>query len=261
MAHGGASRSAHHHSEADVTDLTHSDTAAIHDNVAGEINAITAKTSVAASDVFIIEDSAASNAKKKVTGANLPAAGAAAWIESLAAHDNTHNTNANNADATTDQNVWTSSSITVSAGDMIVVRWGWSHGGMSTADDMCVYVELDNGTQQIGTDQSAGLVNNDSGFCHTEFFFYIESTSQADMDAWAMHATDDINFGSSITENTAHLNAGESSAGKRQNWDTDATNDFTGTCTLKGWTDASTIGTTGEYYEEYVIIEQYAKVT
>ncbi len=261
MAHGGASRSAHHHSEADVTDLTHSDTAAIHDNVAGEINAITAKTSVAASDVFIIEDSAASNAKKKVTGSNLPAGGSAAWIESIAAHDNTHNTNANNWNSVTDQNFWTSSSFTVSAGDLIVVRWGWSHGGMSTSNDPCVYVELDNGTQQIGTDQSAGLVNNDSGFTYCEFFFYIESTSQADMDAWCMHAVDSVDFGSSITENTSHLNAGENLGGMRQNWDTDATNDFTGSCTLKGWSDASTALVNAEYYEEFVIIEQYAKVT
>lgn len=42
------------------------DGAAIHDNVASEISAITEKTSLAANDMFIIEDSADSNAKKMV---------------------------------------------------------------------------------------------------------------------------------------------------------------------------------------------------
>jgi len=56
----------HTHVEADVTDLAHSDPDAIHDNVAGEINAITSKGALVDGDIFLIEDSAASNAKKKV---------------------------------------------------------------------------------------------------------------------------------------------------------------------------------------------------
>lgn len=43
------------------------DTTAIHDNVAGEINAITSKTSPVADDVAVIEDSADTFSKKKVT--------------------------------------------------------------------------------------------------------------------------------------------------------------------------------------------------
>ena len=43
-----------------------SDPDAIHDNVDGEINAITTKSSVVAGDVFLIEDSVASFSKKKV---------------------------------------------------------------------------------------------------------------------------------------------------------------------------------------------------
>src|SRR5690242_4462218 len=43
-----------------------SDTDAIHDNVAGEINAITEKVSPVSDDIVVIEDSAASFAKKKV---------------------------------------------------------------------------------------------------------------------------------------------------------------------------------------------------
>lgn len=44
---------------------------AIHDNVAGEIDAITAKTSLASGDTFLIEDSAASFAKKSIIWSNI----------------------------------------------------------------------------------------------------------------------------------------------------------------------------------------------
>ena len=52
-----------------------SDTTAVHDNVAGEIAAITEKTAPASADLLLIEDSAASNAKKKVQIGNLPSSG------------------------------------------------------------------------------------------------------------------------------------------------------------------------------------------
>ena len=51
------------------------DDTAIHDNVDGEINAITAKSSPVAADIVVTEDSAASFAKKKVTLGNLVAGG------------------------------------------------------------------------------------------------------------------------------------------------------------------------------------------
>lgn len=51
---------------------TGTDSDAIHDNVAGEIHAITEKTSPDDDDEFIIEDSAASYAKKRVKLSNLP---------------------------------------------------------------------------------------------------------------------------------------------------------------------------------------------
>jgi hypothetical protein len=53
-----------------------SDTAAIHDNVASEISAITEKTTPASADLLIIEDSADSNNKKRVQVGNLPGGGA-----------------------------------------------------------------------------------------------------------------------------------------------------------------------------------------
>ena len=52
--------------------VTYEDPNAIHDNVAGEIVAITEKTTPVDADLLIIEDSAASNAKKKVQIGNLP---------------------------------------------------------------------------------------------------------------------------------------------------------------------------------------------
>jgi hypothetical protein len=45
---------------------------AIHDNVAGEISVITEKTAPVAADLLLLEDSAASNAKKRVQIGNLP---------------------------------------------------------------------------------------------------------------------------------------------------------------------------------------------
>lgn len=52
-----------------------SDPNAIHDNVSGEISAITEKVSPASGDHLLIEDSAASNAKKRVQVGNLPGGG------------------------------------------------------------------------------------------------------------------------------------------------------------------------------------------
>lgn len=46
---------------------------AIHDNVAGEISAVTSKAAPTEADFLLIEDAAASNAKKKITLGDLPA--------------------------------------------------------------------------------------------------------------------------------------------------------------------------------------------
>ena len=54
------------------------DADAIHDNVAGEISAITEKTSPVSADLLIIEDSADSNNKKRVQVGNLPGGGGGA---------------------------------------------------------------------------------------------------------------------------------------------------------------------------------------
>lgn len=57
--------------EAQITDLDHDDTDAIHDNVAGEFAAITEKASPVSADLLLIEDSEAANAKKRVQVGNL----------------------------------------------------------------------------------------------------------------------------------------------------------------------------------------------
>lgn len=57
--------------ESQISDLTHTDANAIHDNVASEINGIASKATLVAADEFVIEDSAAAFAKKKVTFSDL----------------------------------------------------------------------------------------------------------------------------------------------------------------------------------------------
>ncbi len=66
---------AHTHTESDITDLSHVDPNAIHDNVASEISAVTEKVTPVSGDFLIIEDSADSNNKKRVQVGNLPGGG------------------------------------------------------------------------------------------------------------------------------------------------------------------------------------------
>ena len=63
-----------HHAEAHgaAQHGAESDAAALHDNVAGEIAAITEKVTPVSTDLLVIEDSAAANAKKRVQVGNLP---------------------------------------------------------------------------------------------------------------------------------------------------------------------------------------------
>ena len=61
--------------ESQISDLDHTDPAAIHDNVAGEIAAVAAVGTLAAGDLFLLEDADDSNNKKRVTAqevADLP---------------------------------------------------------------------------------------------------------------------------------------------------------------------------------------------
>lgn len=71
----GAAAASHTHTEGDITDLDHDDTDAIHDNVGSEISAITVKGTPVDADFLLIEDSAASNAKKHILIGSLPGGG------------------------------------------------------------------------------------------------------------------------------------------------------------------------------------------
>ncbi len=72
MSQSSAKGAAHTHVESDVTDLAHTDTAAIHDDTANEITAVTIKGTPVDADEILIEDSAASFVKKAITLGTLP---------------------------------------------------------------------------------------------------------------------------------------------------------------------------------------------
>lgn len=74
-SHGSAGSDAVTITESQISDLDHTDQDAIHDNVSGEIAAITEKTAPVDADLVVIEDSASSNAKKKVQVSNLAGKG------------------------------------------------------------------------------------------------------------------------------------------------------------------------------------------
>ena len=63
------------------------DANAVHVNVGGEINGITAKATPTSSDILLIEDAADSNNKKKITIANLPATSDASAVHVDAANE------------------------------------------------------------------------------------------------------------------------------------------------------------------------------
>ena len=68
----------HSHTEADISDLSHLDTTAIHKATSGEINALTVKALPVAGDVLMIEDSENFFIKKKTPLANLLGGGSSA---------------------------------------------------------------------------------------------------------------------------------------------------------------------------------------
>ncbi len=71
MAHGPTKDTTHTHTESQIVDLVHDDTDAIHDNESAEISALTEKAAPVGADIVLMEDSAASNAKKKITVTNM----------------------------------------------------------------------------------------------------------------------------------------------------------------------------------------------
>jgi hypothetical protein len=94
------------------------DTDAIHDNVAGEINAITGKTTPVGADLVLIEDSEASNAKKKLTLTNLMTLASGGGDTAYADAPNSATSIASTSDVT----VFTTDLASVVAGDTIDVE-------------------------------------------------------------------------------------------------------------------------------------------
>ncbi len=123
----------HEHTEADITDLDHNDPDAIHDNVAGEINAITSKGTPVDADLMLLEDSEASWAKKKVQLVNLSASGDIKYSSG----DATTGVSYSTTEATL-----ATKTLDITAGDMIRVDiWYWSED--ATTDDYMTYCDLD----------------------------------------------------------------------------------------------------------------------
>jgi hypothetical protein len=73
----------HAHTEADITDLDHTDDDAIHVNVANEIHGIDPKATPVGADEIVIEDSADGWAKKRVALDDLPGGGGASAFTDL----------------------------------------------------------------------------------------------------------------------------------------------------------------------------------
>lgn len=123
MAHGPTKHATHTHTESSIQDLTHDDTAAIHDNEGGEISALTEKASPVDADLLIIEDSAASNAKKRVQHSNARS-GAGDGDHEYVAH-----TNDDDAVTGTPQTL-ASHTMSLSVDDIIevwaLVEWSWA---------------------------------------------------------------------------------------------------------------------------------------
>ena len=72
-----------------------SDTTAIHDNVAGEISGIATKATPTAADILIIEDAAATFAKKRITIGTLPGGGGGGQTDTVAGASGITNTGDN----------------------------------------------------------------------------------------------------------------------------------------------------------------------
>lgn len=236
MAHGPSlGGQTHEHTEADISDLTHTDPEAIHDNVAGEINAITAKTTLVDADLMLIEDSEASYAKKKVQVVNMSAEGDIKYSSGDMATGTSY--------STTEATLATKS-LTVSAGDVIRVHiWGFSED--ATTDDTAIYADLGNAFSAI----SPATTNNwtaDIAF-HTITWFLVVSTSLAHRIIWQGYNPNTMN---------SFPNRGQVTESPVWTWE-DITTDVTGTqdCTLHV-KDATGTGT----LKWYAQIRQYGEV-
>ena len=155
--------------------LTHTDINAIHDNVGGEINAISEKTSTVAADIVIIEDSATSYTKKKVKLENLLASGSGGGSIEVQEDDAQKVTNA------TILNFEGNAVVTDEGGGKATITISGSSGGSAdftywspdappasassyddefedSSFDTGLWTEFDNDSELIVTEDQAGLL-------------------------------------------------------------------------------------------------------
>lgn len=138
---------AHTHVETDITDLDHTDTDAIHDNEAGEIHAITEKTTPAGADELVLEDSADTWAKKRVTIANLLAGtGAVIPLFSQVADTDVENTVAATSMLGSGRGTKTIAANEIDQGTVIVIV---GHGYLSTTGEPTLKISVTLGGSEV----------------------------------------------------------------------------------------------------------------
>ena len=106
------------------------DPTAIHDDTSAEISAITEKTTAVGADVFVIEDSAASNAKKRLSYTNL---GKVVTYENLNTNGDvgTGSTQVSQGDHTHDGRYYTESEIDTTLADYVPLTFVGTTGGLT----------------------------------------------------------------------------------------------------------------------------------
>lgn len=168
MAHGPTKDTTHTHTESQIYDLAHDDTTAIHDDESGEISALTEKTSPVGGDLLLMEDSAASFAKKKITIANA----------GFGSADIVHVESSLGINVATDPETLISASVTAAVGDVYYIM---AYGTITNTDAIAakqftMYHDIGTSTDP-GTSTAYDKSANGTASFHYEGYTVIESTS------------------------------------------------------------------------------------
>ncbi len=168
MAHGPSKDTTHTHTESQIYDLAHDDTNAIHDDESGEISALTEKTGVVGNDLLLMEDSAASFAKKKITIANA----------GFGSADIVHVESSLGINVATDPETLISASVTAAAGDVYFIR---AYGTITNTDSLnarqfTMYHDIGTSTDP-GTSTAYDKTANSTASFHYDGWVVVESTS------------------------------------------------------------------------------------
>jgi len=162
----------HTHLEADITDLDHTDSEAIHTDEANEITALADKASPVSADVLIIEDSAAANIKKKVEIGNLPGGGGGGQTDTVIGSSGITNVG-DNVDADLAP-TYGSSSNTICEGDDS--RLSDARNPNAHASD-----HENGGSDEISVVDLSGLLADDQHVLDAEVTTVVEATKLDDL--------------------------------------------------------------------------------